>query len=273
MKFTGIVQKGKGEGKKIGFPTANILLTDKAVSGIYAGRAEVGGKEYVAAVYADQAKGLLEAHLLDFAGDLYGQTLEIELFDKIREAAAFENVEQLAAQIAKDVETIRALMHTRVRTRSIFYLLIVLVAAGAACLLDYRSAHQPVISPVSSVVAVQMSSAKTAAMRFEIVTDPIEQERGLGGRTNIPANYGMLFVFPKDGNYGFWMKDMLAPIDIIWLSDSGTILGIEDSVAPSTYPSVFYPPHPVRYVLETRAGEARTHDWYNRISVPIPLQN
>jgi riboflavin kinase / FMN adenylyltransferase len=112
-KFTGIVEKGKGEGKTIGFPTANIELTDKTVSGIYAAKAKIGGKEYVAAVYADQARGLLEAYLLDFEGDLYGKEIEVELFDKIREAAAFEGVEALKEQIAKDVETIRALMHTR----------------------------------------------------------------------------------------------------------------------------------------------------------------
>jgi riboflavin kinase/FMN adenylyltransferase len=113
MKFTGIVEKGKGEGHTIGFPTANIKLEDKGVSGIYAGRASVGGKEYIAAVYADQGRGLLEAHLLDFEGDLYGKEIEVELFDKIRDAAVFESFEVLAAQITKDVETIRALMRTR----------------------------------------------------------------------------------------------------------------------------------------------------------------
>jgi len=114
MKFTGTVQKGKGEGKTIGFPTANIQLTDKEVSGIYAGLARVGGKEYVAAVYADQARGLLEAHLLDFDGDLYGKEITVILGEKIREDKVFATIEELVVQIAKDVEATRALMRSKI---------------------------------------------------------------------------------------------------------------------------------------------------------------
>ncbi len=80
----------------------------------------------------------------------------------------------------------------------------------------------------------------------------------------------MLFVFPKEDRYGFWMKDMLTSIDIIWLSDTGSILGIEASASPATYPNVFYPPEPVRYVLETRAGEAARRGWIVGTVVPLP---
>ena len=51
--------------------------------------------------------------------------------------------------------------------------------------------------------------------RFEIVTTTKAQVSGLGGRINIPNDYGKLFVFKKKEKYGFWMKDMLTPIDII----------------------------------------------------------
>jgi len=109
-------------------------------------------------------------------------------------------------------------------------------------------------------------------MRFEVVTTQAAQERGLGGRASIPENYGMLFVFADDEKVGFWMKDMLAPIDMIWLSDTGTVLGIEDSVSPDTYPQAFYPPQPVKYVLETKAGEARRQGWEvgSHVSLPAP---
>lgn len=82
----------------------------------------------------------------------------------------------------------------------------------------------------------------------------------------------MLFVFPSDQRTGFWMKDMLTSIDMIWLSDNGTVLGIEDSVAPDTYPKIFYPPQPVKYVLETRAGEAHRQGWSvgTKVSLPLP---
>ncbi|HEX8946642.1 MAG TPA: DUF192 domain-containing protein, partial [Candidatus Paceibacterota bacterium] len=108
------------------------------------------------------------------------------------------------------------------------------------------------------------------AVRFEIATTTAAQERGLGGRASIPSDYGMLFVFTTPDRYGFWMKDMLVPIDIIWLSDTGMVLGVEDSVATSTYPHVFYAPEPVRYVLETRAGVASARGWSVGAHVPLP---
>lgn len=92
---------------------------------------------------------------------------------------------------------------------------------------------------------------------IEVADTEAEQERGLSGRSEIPKNYGMLFVFPDSGKHGFWMKDMKAPIDIIWIKDTGEIVGIEEAVQPETYPAVFYPPEPVSYVLEVAAGESR----------------
>lgn len=107
-------------------------------------------------------------------------------------------------------------------------------------------------------------------MTFEVVTTPVQQERGLGGRNIIPDNYGMLFVFSKPDRYGFWMKDMLAPIDIIWLSKDGHIVAIDGSVSPNTYPKAFYPPEVVPYVLETRAGYTHEHGWAVGTLVPLP---
>lgn len=67
----------------------------------------------------------------------------------------------------------------------------------------------------------------------------------------------MLFVFPKDGLHGFWMKDTLVPLDIFWLDSKGQVVYIARDVATSTYPNVLYPATPARYVLETAAGFAR----------------
>lgn len=113
-------------------------------------------------------------------------------------------------------------------------------------------------------------TASTTAMQFEIADTQAKQELGLGNRASIPDNYGMLFVFSNAERYGFWMKDMLVPIDIIWLSDTGDILLIDHSVEPSTYPHVFYPPSPVRYVLETRSGWARDSGWDVGTHIPLP---
>lgn len=85
------------------------------------------------------------------------------------------------------------------------------------------------------------------------------REKGLSGRANIPKDYGMLFVFPEDKKYGFWMKEMLVPIDMFWLDDKGQVVSILQDVATSSYPNVFYPTVPARYVLETVSGFAREH--------------
>ncbi len=119
--------------------------------------------------------------------------------------------------------------------------------------------------------AAQNSGTSTAIpMQYETVTTIAAQEQGLGGRSFIPDNYAMLFVFPSDNTYGFWMKDMLVPIDMIWLSDTGTIIKIDPSVSPATYPDVFYPPAPVKYVLETKSGFAVEHGWTIGTQVALP---
>ena len=94
------------------------------------------------------------------------------------------------------------------------------------------------------------------SLKLELATTTAEQELGLGGRTSLPTNYGMLFVFPRDDYYGFWMKDTLIPLDIFWLDDKGQVVWMEQNLATTTYPDVFYPPTPAHYVLETSAGFA-----------------
>ena len=109
------------------------------------------------------------------------------------------------------------------------------------------------------------------SLRIEVATTSAAQERGLGGRESLPSDYGMLFVFAKDDKYGFWMKDMLVPIDIFWLDAQGQVVSISREVAPSSYPNVFYPSAPARYVLETVSGFAQTHSIVT--GTPLYLKN
>ena len=97
------------------------------------------------------------------------------------------------------------------------------------------------------------------SLNIEYALTEVEREKGLGGRESIESNYGLLFVFPEDQQYGFWMKGMLVPIDIFWLNDQGQVVSSELSVSPASYPHVFYPPERVRYVLEAAAGFAVAH--------------
>ena len=106
--YSGIVQKGTQRGIALGFPTANIPLPD-GTSGIYAARVRLREDEapYMAAVYADQKRKLLEAHILDFSNDLYRQEITIELHEKIREDQRFEDEKSLRAAIADDIAKVR----------------------------------------------------------------------------------------------------------------------------------------------------------------------
>jgi uncharacterized membrane protein (UPF0127 family) len=97
------------------------------------------------------------------------------------------------------------------------------------------------------------------SLKIEYATTEATREKGLGDRESIAPDYGMLFVFPKDDYYGFWMKDTLVPLDMFWLDAKGQVVSIAQDVAPATYPHVFYPTSPARYVLETVAGFARAH--------------
>lgn len=108
MVYRGVVQKGERRGKELGFPTANITLTDRGVSGIYAATVKISGEEYHAAVYADQERHVLEAHLGKYSGgDLYGKMIEIELIKKIREDKKFDDDTKLRMQIQKDINDVR----------------------------------------------------------------------------------------------------------------------------------------------------------------------
>lgn len=81
-----------------------------------------------------------------------------------------------------------------------------------------------------------------------------EHRRGFSGMSAPAPNEGMLFVFDRDDTYGIWMKDMLFPIDIMWISADQQIVDLRENVAPETYPEVFAPRTPARYVLEVPAG-------------------
>jgi hypothetical protein len=132
-----------------------------------------------------------------------------------------------------------------------FYVGLFILIAVVAAIFFYRT---KTMIPVLSV-----GEFGGVSLRIEYATTIVARERGLGGRPDIPEDYGMLFAFPKSGRYGFWMKDTLVPLDIFWLDDKGQVVSIAPDVATSTYPNVFYPTEAARYVLETAAGFARAH--------------
>ncbi|MBI4156077.1 MAG: DUF192 domain-containing protein [Candidatus Zambryskibacteria bacterium] len=90
--------------------------------------------------------------------------------------------------------------------------------------------------------------------QVEVVSTQSALEKGLSGHKLLEVNQGMFFIFQKPDNYGFWMKDMTFPIDIIWLDSSFKVVHVEKSLLPETYPKTFYSNAPSLYVLEVLAG-------------------
>ena len=86
-----------------------------------------------------------------------------------------------------------------------------------------------------------------------IADNDCKTKLGLSGSTGLNGE-GMFFVLKKVGNYGFWMKNMNFPLDILWINDNFEIVGIEKSLLPSTYPNSFGQKYFAKYVLEVSAG-------------------
>lgn len=107
MKAKGAVIRGKRRGTELGFPTVNIAFENATESGVYAARVTFKGKTYSAAAFADPSRSLLEAYLLDFKGDLYDMTIEIELLEKIRDSKVFSSDDELRSAIVADIAAIR----------------------------------------------------------------------------------------------------------------------------------------------------------------------
>lgn len=80
---------------------------------------------------------------------------------------------------------------------------------------------------------------------------------GLSNFPSLASNQTMLFVFPNAGSWGFWMKDMLFPLDIVWLDQNGAIVSFEENISPATYPNIFFPKGESLYVLEFPAGTVK----------------
>jgi riboflavin kinase/FMN adenylyltransferase len=115
----GKVVVGDKLGRTLGFPTANLDAAGLVLppNGVYAGVTRQEGRLYRAAlnigVRPTVAAGRqlrVEAHLLDFDGDVYGQELEIEIGEKLRDEKKFGSPQELKEQIAKDVAMVRGLV-------------------------------------------------------------------------------------------------------------------------------------------------------------------
>jgi len=92
---------------------------------------------------------------------------------------------------------------------------------------------------------------------LEIAQTSEEMQKGLMNRESLPANQGMLFIFTDMQPRGFWMKNTLIPLDMIFLDNNLTVVEVKKNVQPcEADPCPVYNSVPAQYVLEVNAGLA-----------------
>ncbi|MEO5535116.1 MAG: bifunctional riboflavin kinase/FAD synthetase [Pseudolysinimonas sp.] len=114
------VVRGDQIGREIGFPTANLDPTMEGLlpaDGVYAARAAIDGVSYGAAVsignnptFEGVPDRRTEAHLLDYSGDIYGETIELDFIDRIRSMKKYDSVDDLVVALAADVVRVRDIL-------------------------------------------------------------------------------------------------------------------------------------------------------------------
>jgi len=94
-------------------------------------------------------------------------------------------------------------------------------------------------------------------INIELAISEAEKEQGLGDRSSLPKNAGMLFLYQNKDKYGFWMKGMRFPLDFIWI-DGNIIVDLSQNIpaptSPREEPYTLSPSRQVDKVLEVNAG-------------------
>jgi uncharacterized membrane protein (UPF0127 family) len=98
------------------------------------------------------------------------------------------------------------------------------------------------------------------SFKLEVADSAQTAALGLGDRSSLGQDQGMLFVLSGNNSACFWMKDMSFPLDIIWFNAQKRVVHIAQSVSPDSYPHSFCPPQPAKYVIELNAGIVKSLD-------------
>lgn len=125
-----------------------------------------------------------------------------------------------------------------------------------------NTATSPAAPPTKEPPSGPLVQIGETTFTVEVAEKLEARTRGLSGRTSLPPGEGMLFIFEDTRIHTFWMKDMMFPLDLVWIGEQCTVENITPNVPPpapeqadSDLPR-FRSPQPVRYVLEINAGEA-----------------
>ncbi|MBL5972777.1 MAG: bifunctional riboflavin kinase/FAD synthetase [Candidatus Leucobacter sulfamidivorax] len=129
LELRGTVVRGDARGRDLGFPTANLggeIEGMVPAEGIYAGWAVVRGERHPAAIsvgnnptFTPDAEPRVEAFLLDFDGELYGEPIRVQFAERLRGNIVFDGMEALMERMAEDVRETRAILSERDASRSV----------------------------------------------------------------------------------------------------------------------------------------------------------
>jgi len=137
----------------------------------------------------------------------------------------------------------------------------------------------PVLALAMGLAAADVPHAQTvtiaapkAKLTLEVADTPEAREYGLMFRTSLPAHHGMIFVFSHDGPQGFWMKNTLIPLDMVFVRADGKIDSIAENVPASKAgdDDVAERVGEGKYVIELAAGEARRDGLHPGLRLRIP---
>ncbi len=131
--------------------------------------------------------------------------------------------------------------------------ILAVVAIPAIFITLYLSQTESVFPFKAGGVRKEKIQIERVPIRVKVARTAKERERGLSFEQSLKTNEGLLFVFPRDGAHGIWMKNMQFPIDIIWIDSNLRVVDIKVNAVPDSYPEVFYPQRNARYVLEVNA--------------------
>lgn len=147
----------------------------------------------------------------------------------------------------------------KVLNKSILVLLVV-VAVFVVLLLVAGKEGTPISNFAETITKQAIVNIGGQNLVANVANTPLERKQGLSGATFLNNKNGMLFEFEEADYHGIWMKDMTMSIDIIWIDAQDRVVSIKENVSPDTYPEVFKPDAPAKYVLETVAGYVVAHD-------------
>ncbi len=137
----------------------------------------------------------------------------------------------------------------------IFGIILVIFAA----IVSYQFSSKKNI-PATTDLGKATVSINDHTFQVEIATTSASQQLGLSGRKSLGQDRGLLFLFDKPDYYSFWMKDMLFPIDIIYIDNEKVVSIIHEAQPPKTAnPEIFQPDAPSDSVLEINAGLAKKY--------------